>query len=74
MNWAQGRMICLESQVLNLHMSIYVCISRNINWAQGRLMYIVQLYILYLILFTGLSLTLIHVFVGEPREVHTQPQ
>ena len=28
----------------------------------------------YLILFTRLSLTLIHVFVGEPREVQTQPQ
>ena len=27
-----------------------------------------------LILFTRLSLTLIHVFVGEPREVQTQAQ
>ena len=53
---------------------MYVCISWNVNWAQGRLMYIVPLCILYLLLFTGLSLTLIHVFVGEPREVQTHPQ
>ena len=57
MNWARGRTMCLELQLLNLHMSLYVCISRNINWAQGCLVYIVPMYILYLILFTGLSLT-----------------
>ena len=44
------------------------------NWAKGHLMYNVPMYFLYLILFTRLPLTLIHVFVGEPREVQTQPQ
>ena len=48
------------------------------NWAQGRLEHVVlHCYVTSvfdLILFTGLSLTLIHVFVGEPREVQTQPQ
>ena len=73
MNWARGRRMCLELQLLTLHMSMYVLV-RNINWAQGRLMYIVPMYILYLILFTGLSLTLIHVIVGEPREAQTQSQ
>lgn len=46
------------------------------NWAQGRSDYVVLHIVVsfYLILFTGLSLTLIHVFVGEPRETQTQPQ
>ena len=48
------------------------------NWAQGRLEHVVlHCYVASvfdLILFTGLSLTLIHVLVGEPRDGRTQPQ
>ena len=64
MNWARGRLMCLELQSLDLCTYIYI-LDRNMNWALGRLLYIVLSYLLYSILFTGLSLTIYIVYVGE---------